>query len=202
MLQMAEEAECRMQDGSTQGIKIPAPTKRAAHEAAHAVLARWFGFVVTSMRIIDDDPNDSAPGSTNIIWGEQPIDPQERQVWAMKRACVSFAGFCATSGTEAGSEQWKLAEAEMRDDLFLAFHTLVKNIDACKHSARRMRLLGEANRDAGLLVAKTTAAREHLADELLKRGRLGQQEIETIVDPLLPPRCLDPQLRRLAGCWA
>lgn len=192
MLNLAAEEERLVgkakQTGVVSGFQLVDGKERAAHEAAHAVLARLFNFPVKSARIIDDDPEDLALGSTGIVWGERPADPTERRGWAEKIVQVCFAGFWATCGESPESEQWKRAMGGMRDDVFHAYHVLIKNIEACSSLVRRDRLLREGSQRAKELVMKTSIARDRLADELLKRGRLGEQEIAEIVDPLLPSR--------------
>ena len=166
----------------------PDPLERAVHESGHVVVARWFGFSVTTVRIVDDDPSDPAPGATRIVWGEPPTDPNQRRLWAEQIARVCFAGFYATCGEAApGSPEWKAADANIRDDLTFALHVLTKNIEGCQFTKRLVRLVNEARSDASILVRRTCVARSRLAEELVKRSKLTEAEIISIVDPLLPP---------------
>lgn len=86
-----------------------------------------------AVRIVDDDSDDPAPGSTHIVWGERPSDPGQRKTWAESIARVCFAGIYAVCGdAPEGSPEWQAAESQMRDDLTFALHTLMKNIEACQ----------------------------------------------------------------------
>ena len=158
------------------------PQKHTAdHESGHAVVALELGFRVLSIRIVDDDPADLAPGATTIEWGPAPADEDARQQWAIRVAAVCFSGFYAAAAA-AGTQDadWQQAN-DVLDDIALAAHTLMKNIDGCRMRRRFERVLREAREKAAALVARTATERRAVSDALLATGRLTEESLAEIV---------------------
>jgi len=175
-------------------IQTPDTKKTAVHESAHVVVARLLGFLVESVRIVED-PNDHTPGAAKITWGEPPSDARLRQKWAGDVARVCFAGLYAMAGdAPEGSREWAYAEDAAVEDTAFAMHTLIKNVDGCRLRRRFYRLVQEARDDAAELIRQTVDVRGCLVEELLRTGGLPLDRINAVVDPLLPPR--DPSCSR------
>lgn len=156
-------------------------THTAEHESGHAVVACELGFRVLSIRIVDDDPADPAPGATAIEWGPAPADATARQEWAVRIAAVCFAGFFATAHAAADEQpNWQQAN-DILDDVALAAHTLTKNVDGCRMRVRFDRLMREARDKASAIVMDTIAQRRAVSAALLAAGRLTEHQLGEIL---------------------
>jgi len=162
---------------------VPLDWHRAVHEAGHVFVARYFGFRVTSVRIVPD-PNDSHHGATDIEWGDTPIDEAKRRVRAENMARVSFAGVSATALYAPDP----ISESAAVDDRGMAAWVLTKEIDGCKFRVRRNRLMGEAMAGAADILSNAGSAIDQIAKAIVSGGRLDEAEILALVDPLIPRR--------------
>ena len=150
----------------------PALHRGAVHEAGHAVMARWLGASLRSIKVDRDDP--SAPGRIVMIWPNGRASPEdELRVAAAGRICLVEFGF--EIGLDVGPtldwDQMSNALAKMFPDDEAKQDLYQEKVDA-----ELAEWFGQAN---------VRSAVERLVKVLTRLGEIDGPQAQTIIDPVL-----------------